>query len=422
MRVLIISWEYPPYVVGGMGKHVAQLVPVLSRVEGEKQKIETAQKGEVASPSSAARVDEPLSIDVVTTNYSGGPAVERLDETTTVHRVDSLPIDPLDHYNSVIANNRVLADYARGLGAAHKYSVIHVHDWLTAEAGIALKHEWKVPLIVTIHATERGRHQGWLDGNTSHQIDNLEWRACFEAWRVIVCSKFMADEVHNYFDLPYDKVVVIPNGIDLDALHECRENERSSLRHVYAPNDEFLLFFVGRIVHEKGMQVLIRAMPQILERHPQVRLLLAGKNCEKMWPLAHELGVDNRVTFLGYISNQRRDCIYRTVDAAVFPSLYEPFGIVALEAMALCCNVIASGVGGLKEVVAHGENGLTTLPGDPASIAWAVDYLIGHPQQAVKQRALALTQVRERYNWQRIARRTLGLYEDVVAVRAQTVW
>ena len=149
------------------------------------------------------------------------------------------------------------------------------------------------------------------------------------------------------------------------------------------------LFFIGRIVHEKGVHVLIRAMPHILTNHPNTRLLIAGKNSQQLWPLAREMRVDDRVEFLGFISNDQRDCLYRVVDSAVFPSLYEPFGIVALEAMTQSCNVIASAVGGLAEVVRHEENGLTVYPNDPQSIAWAVNEMITHPNQAQMWRVQA---------------------------------
>ena len=123
-----------------------------------------------------------------------------------------------------------------------------------------------------------------------------------------------------------------------------------ALRSLYAPNGERLLLFVGRIVHEKGLQVLLRAMPRILAQHPNTRLLVAGKNGAAMWPLAFELGVEQAVIFLDYVTNAQRDCLYHVVDVAVFPSLYEPFGIVALEAMAAKCNVVASSIGGIDEV------------------------------------------------------------------------
>lgn len=402
MRILLISWEYPPYVVGGIGTHVAQLIPHLGGAQAD---------------------GEPVYIDLITTRFAGGEPVEKVGEYVTVHRVDVPAVDAMDLYNSVVDNNHFFVDYALGLPRHHPYDAIHVHDWLTAEAGIRLKHHWKTPLIATMHATERGRHQGYLPSSTSTQIDRLEWRVTFEAWKVIACSVYMCTEMERYFGLPANKVVVIPNGVIPPAPSECHDEELEALRMQYAANGETLIFFVGRIVHEKGVQVLVRAMPRILAQHPDTRLLIAGKNSQKLFPLAYELGVEKNVEFLGYISDSVRDCLYEIVDVAVFPSLYEPFGIVALEAMAAGCNVIASDTGGLGEVVQHEVSGLTALPGDPLSIAWAVDRLLSDPEAAARRRATAMQMVRSVYRWDRIGAQTIALYGQVRHERqAATEW
>jgi glycosyltransferase involved in cell wall biosynthesis len=399
MRLLMISWEYPPYVVGGMGRHVAELVPALSGKDVN---------------------GGPLLIDVLTTNFGETNSVEKLDERTTIHRVQTLPLDPLDPYNSVVEGNRSLIDYAHSLVKEHDYDLIHIHDWLVGEAGVTLKHEWRTPLLVTIHATERGRHQGHLPTGYSHLMDRMEWRICFESWNVIVCSDYMAAEVNGYFGTPMGKIMVIPNGVN--PVKQYGPDVRQAIRREYAPNGERLLFFVGRIVYEKGVQVLLKAMPQILAQYPDIRLLVAGKNSRELAPQAQELGISDQVDFLGFISDERRDQIYQSVDAAIFPSLYEPFGIVALEAMATGCNVIASDVGGLSDVVRHEITGLTVYPNDPDSIAWAVDRLFSAPFEAERRRQRALYEAQTRYNWKTIASQTIELYERVVEERQRTEW
>ena len=401
MRALLISFEYPPYVVGGIGTHVASLVPCLG--------------GQLVD-------GEALHVDVLTPRFAGGDSEEVVNEFITIHRVDVPPIDALDHYNSVIDENSVLVDYALKLGERHRYDIIHVHDWLTAKAGIRLKHAWKTPLVVTIHATERGRHQGWLPSSTSEQINQLEWRVCFEAWRVIVCSRFMLSELQNTFGVPPEKIDVVPNGVDLEAMGHCSLEEQEKARQQHAPGGERLLFFVGRIVHEKGVQFLVRAMPRILAQYPDTKLLVAGKNSQKLYPLAYELGVEQQVEFLGFITDEMRDCLYAVVDASVFPSLYEPFGIVALEAMANHCNVIASDTGGLSDVVRHEATGLTVYPGDPLSLAWAVDRLFSDPEAAAKRRAAAWQQVSTEYRWDKIAAQTVQTYTRVLCDRKGTEW
>ena len=401
MRVLILSWEYPPYVVGGMGKHVAELVPML---------------GGLATDTGL------LQVDLVTTDLSGGPTVEAAGPHTTIHRVAVPPLNPIDLYNSVVGSNDHLIQRARELQHQQHYDAIHIHDWLVGVVGATLKHEWKVPLIATIHATERGRFQGNVIGDTSHQIDRLEWLICHESWRVIVCSRYMMTELNSFFRTPHDKITMIANGINLNRLHRCPPGEREALRRRYAPNGERLLFFVGRIEHEKGLHVLIKAMPEILTDFPGTRLLVAGRNGQKMLPLAYEMGVASAIDFLGYVSDEERDYLYQAVDAAVFPSLYEPFGIVALEAMAQECNVIASNVGGLGEVVQHLQTGLSVYPDDPASIAWAVRHLFRDPEAARQRRERALYHVLHFYNWQEIGDQTTLLYQRVVNERRLTTW
>jgi glycogen synthase len=171
-----------------------------------------------------------------------------------------------------------------------------------------------------------------------------------------------------------------------------------------------------------GAQVLIRAMPRILVDHPNTRLLVAGKNSEKLYPQAFELGVERAVDFLGYINDYERDSIYQIADAAIFPSLYEPFGIVALEAMTLNCNVIVSSVGGLTEVVDHERNGLTTYPNDPLSIAWAVNHLFNDPVAAAYRRDFATRVTLRLYRWERIAMQTAQVYAYIIHARRQVEW
>lgn len=401
MRILVLSWEYPPYVIGGMGKHVAGLIPALC--------------------DTYSRFG-PLEVDVLTTRYAGGAAVERLCEGVTIHRLETPPFDPIDLYNTVIAGNEALVAHAHILAEEKPYDLVHVHDWLTGVAGVRLKYDYRIPLIVTIHATERGRHQGHITSATSGRIDSLEGYLCHEAWRVIVCSHYMTEELAQFFGTPADKIDVISNGIDKYNLHPCSDEQRAALRRQYAPNGERLLFFVGRIVHEKGLHVLIRAMPAILADFPNTRLLVAGKNSRHLWPLAVELRVAHAIHFLDFISDERRDCLYQVVDAAIFPSLYEPFGIVALEAMMHGCNVIVSDVGGLREVVHHEETGLTIYPNDPESVAWAVRRLFLDPGAATRRRERAQAQAQHLYNWPKIAQQTVAVYDDVVEERRSTSW
>ncbi|MDE0197592.1 MAG: glycosyltransferase family 4 protein [Caldilineaceae bacterium] len=402
MRILFISWEYPPNVVGGIGRHVSELVRAFGALSGE--------------------LAPPFHLDLLTPRTGNAHHLEVLSELITVHRVETPSVNPLDLFNSVVDNNRYLVSKAMELHGTNPYSLIHVHDWLTASAGIELKHAWRIPLVTTIHATERGRHQSHLPSETSRNINQLEWQVCFESWRLIVCSSYMAGELRRFFDVPLDKVTLIPNGVDVTPFQACPEKRVRELKARFAPNGEKLLFYIGRITPEKGVQVLLQALPFIREKHPDLRLIVAGRNSEQLQPLVDELGIGEAVELLGFVDSETRDCLYRSVDAAVFPSLYEPFGIVALEAMAAGCSVIASEVGGLAEVVDHRRTGLTVRVNDTQSIAWAVDQLLTDPLQAQAMRARALQEVTRSYNWLTIAKSTLNMYKSVVAQRQDVNW
>lgn len=401
MRVLELSWEYPPYLVGGLGRHIAGLAPALGGLN---------------------TTFGPVQVDVVTTRFAGGEAIEQINRYVTVHRIDLPPINPLDTYNHVLADNAVLADYASRLAEKEQYQILHVHDWLTGAAGIELKNRFKVPLVATMHATERGRQQGYIESEMSRRIEGLERSLCHEAWRVIACSVYMTTQLQQFFGTPRDKIIVVPNGFDLSTHILNDPEEKQALLNKYAPNGEHLLLYVGRITHEKGVHVLIDAMPAILAEFPDTKLLVAGKNGRRLIPQAEYLGVADSVQILDFISDEQRDHLYQIVDAAVFPSLYEPFGIVALEAMGLGCNVIASHVGGLSEVVQHREDGLTIYPDDPGSIAWAVRELFRDPESAEIRRERAKRKVIERYSWQGVAEQTARLFESVALERVVTSW
>lgn len=207
---------------------------------------------------------------------------------------------------------------------------------------------------------------------------------------------------------------MIANGVKAKARGDYSPEELAVLRQQYAPMRQKLLLFVGSAIVEKGLLVLLRAMPHILVDYPDTHLLVVGEYGDKIRAFTYELNVEKAIDFLGYVSDHQRDCLYQIVDAMIIPSLYEPFGRVALEAMAFGCNVIASNVGGLGEVVKHLENGLTIHPNDPQSIRHAVHLLFSDPAAAQQWRTRALDEIHTLYQWDRIARQTAYVYQSLV--------
>ena len=189
---------------------------------------------------------------------------------------------------------------------------------------------------------------------------------------------FMRDSLMRIFGLDHEVLDVIPNGIHIHPLQARDQAREQQLRQLYAQHGEFLLLFVGRPTHEKGLHVLLDAMALIAESQPDTRLLVAGRDSRKQIMAVQQRGLADKVDLLGYVDDVTRNCLLKVANAAVFPSLYEPFGIVALEAMAAGCPVVVSDVGGLSEVVEHEVTGLTVYPNDPAQ------HSLGgrtHPQQ-----------------------------------------
>lgn len=400
MRVLMLSWEYPPHVVGGLGKHVADLVPALGRQEVE--------------------------VHLLTPRWAGGSPDEELDAGGHLYRLDPPSgVGGEDIHTTAWKVNLVLEEKAHALWEAlGGFDLIHVHDWLVAFAGGALKHGHKAPLLATIHATERGRGRGNLGNTVSQAIDRTEWWLTFEAWRVICCSEFMKGEIRAFFQVPEDKMDVIPNGVNLPPELPGAKEALLHYRGMYALPEERLVVSVGRMVEEKGMHILLEAVPRVLTAFPAAKFVLVGKGpmLEDLRRRAWTLRVAEKVLFAGFVSDEERDRLYRLADCAVFPSLYEPFGIVALEAMAFRCPVVVSDVGGLQEVVIHGETGITTYAGNPDSLAWGIVHTLAHPEWTAQRVEAAYRRVRAEFNWDRIAERTVQVYRRVVEERQRTLW
>ena len=407
LRVLMLSWEYPPYIVGGLGAHVGALAPALARAGVEVHVVTPRWKGGETEESIAAKKSR-----------SGSPV-------STVHRVNP-PVAALSNFFAdVHQTNLNLEEQGQILyDKIGRFDIIHAHDWLVAWAAASLKRLHKTPLIATIHATERGRGRGFLGGETSHSINSTEWWLTYEAWRVITASQFMADEVKAYFNVPLDKIDIVPNGVDSAPFDALEGVDLTAFRERWARPDERIVFYVGRMVQEKGIQLIVEAAPRILAQVPATRFILAGTGSmvEPIKRRAAELGIADRVVAAGFVSDADRDRLFKVADAAVFPSLYEPFGIVALEAMAAKCPVIVSAVGGLGEVVSHEVDGLTVYPDNIESLAWGILQTLQDRRAATVRAARAFRMVKEQYSWDRIAEQTIDVYSQVVRERAKTDW
>ncbi|HEX8122935.1 MAG TPA: glycosyltransferase family 4 protein [Solirubrobacteraceae bacterium] len=387
MRVLILSWEFPPIVEGGLARHVRKLTEQLA----------------------AAGQD----VHVLTRGGDHAPAEEER-HGVVVHRVrePAFPRDDLDAFLAWIAqmNADMLAAGAELL-ERFDFDLVHSHDWLVATAAQRLSARMRVPWVVTVHATEHGRHQGWVDKHPQSHIHTVEKRMVHRADRVIACSKYMRGHLSTVFDLPRAAVTVIPNGIDPTDLHV--PGDLAALRAKYAAPDEKLVLLAGRLVYEKGFQVALDALPSVIRRVGKVRFLVAGTGTheQELKDQAKRLRLDRHGTFAGWLGDDALHGLYRIADLCVIPSLYEPFGLVALEAMASGCPCVAADTGGLREVVPR-DVGLRFRADDAAALARTIERVL--TDGALRDRLVA--DGREhvlRFDWADVARATASLYEDL---------
>ncbi|MEA2124582.1 MAG: glycogen synthase [Solirubrobacteraceae bacterium] len=385
MRVLIVSWEYPPIVEGGLGRHVRKLSENL--------------------------VDQGVEVHVLTR----GAREHALEETRAgvqVHRVAEPPF-PKDDLESFVGwvddMNAHMRDAGRKLCRRFDFDVLHGHDWLVAKACQSLSRTTELPYLTTIHATEYGRHQGWVGKHPQSYIHRIETRMAKRADGVITCSHYMRGHVADVFGVDEARVDVIPNGIDPEDL--VAVDDLDALRAKFAAPDERLVLLVGRLVYEKGFQIALDALPGVIERLGDVRFLVAGSGTHEaeLRKQARKLGLMKHGTFLGWIGDDVLHSLYRIADLCVVPSLYEPFGIVALEAMASGVPCIVADTGGLREVVPNFEVGLRFRGGSARHLGVMIDRVLSDGDL----RDRLVTEASEhvlRFDWSDVARQTRVVY------------
>ena len=387
MRVLILSWEYPPLIEGGLARHVRKLAENL--------------------------VAQGVEVHVLARGTEQSPPEEELDGVI-VHRVRE-PARPRDLSEFVTWVEHMNADMlAVGVevGDRYDFDLVHGHDWLVAVAGDHLANRFRCPLAVTIHATEYGRHQGWVDKHPQSHIHGVEKWMANRADRVIACSAYMREHISDIYDLPEERIAVIPNGIDPADLVPV--DDLDTLRSRFAAPDERLVLLVGRLVYEKGFQLALEALPGLIERVGNVRFIVAGSGTaeQELREQATRLGLDEHGTFVGWIGDDVLHSLYRIADLTVVPSIYEPFGLVALEAMASGCPCLVADTGGLREVVPNDDVGLRFHSRDPDSLGQMAERLLTDAGLRARLVAEASEHVLS-FDWADVARQTADIYRGL---------
>ncbi len=387
MKILMLTWEYPPRVVGGISRVVSDLSKTLLK-DGHDVTVITYRDG-----------DSPYFED---------------DKGVKVYRVDNYMINPNNFIDWIMQMNfSMLAKANEIIREEGKFDVIHAHDWLVAYSAKTLKNSYNIPIVATIHATEAGRNSGIHDEQQRY-INDTEWMLTYEAAEVVVNSNYMKNELQRLFGLPYEKINVIPNGVNM-GLYNGIERDYN-FRRRYAMDNEKIILFMGRLVYEKGIQHLIAAMPKILEGYHDTKLVICGKGgmLDELRRQVDNMGISNKVYFAGYMCGKDVQKMYKAADISVFPSTYEPFGIVALEAMLSENPVVVSDIGGLNEIVEHRVNGMKTYCGNSNSIADSILELLYNPKLCSEITKKAKNKVRNEYNWSKIAQDTHFTYQKAI--------
>jgi glycogen(starch) synthase len=383
-RILILSWEYPPIVEGGLARHVRKLSEGLVR---RGVAVHVLTRGRESDLGEEVRA---------------GVRVHRMPEPETPRDLDAFVA-------WVEAMNEHMLAGGRALTARYAFDVVHGHDWLVARAAAALAREARRPYLTTIHATEYGRHQGWVDKHPQSYIHGVERWMARRAEGVVVCSHYMHGHVADVYGIDEDKVQVIPNGID--PLDLTPVDDLAALRARFAAPGEKLVVLIGRLVYEKGFQIALEALPRVIAHLGGVRFLVAGSGTHEaeLKQQARALGLDRHGTFLGWIGDDVLRSLYRIADLCVVPSIYEPFGLVALEAMASGCPCIVADTGGLREVVPNEDVGLRFRSRDPRSLAQMMEWVLANPALRFRLVTEASAHI-ARFDWSDVAQRTEEVY------------
>ncbi len=390
MKILMVSWEYPPVVIGGLGRHVHHLSTALAAAGHEVVVLSRRPSG---------------------TDPSTHPSSDEVNEDV---RVVAAAHDPHEFtfgkdmmaWTLAMGHAMVRAGLSlKDQRGDHPWrpDVVHAHDWLVAHPAIALSEFYDVPTVSTIHATEAGRHSGWVSGSLSRQVHAVESWLVRESDSLITCSASMSEEITELFGPGLAEITVIRNGIDAARWPFARRRARTG------PPE---LLFVGRLEYEKGVHDAIAALPRIRRAHPGATLTIAGEGTQQDWLVeqARKHRVLKATRFVGRLDHDELLAVLHRADAGVLPSHYEPFGLVALEAAAAGTPLVTSNIGGLGEAVINGETGMSCPPRDVTRLAKAVIAVLDDPAAAQRRAKAARQRLTSDFDWQTVADETAQVY------------
>ncbi|KAA0549412.1 DUF1957 domain-containing protein [Bacillus sp. BGMRC 2118] len=388
-KIVMLSWEFPPRVIGGLARHVYELSKSLVQL-GEEVYVITAKE------------KDSLAYELV--------------DGIHVYRVEGYQPHSEDFMHWISGLNLSMVEQTIELNKKIQFDVIHAHDWLVGSSAITLKKALNIPLVATIHATEFGRNGG-IHTPLQTTISDKERLLIQKADTIIVCSDYMKQEVSSIEREALAKIEVIPNGVDRTFFTR-KPVEGKNYSWEKLIQDQLVVFSMGRIVPEKGFQTIIDSAPQIIEKVPNVTFIIAGTGPleKKYQDEIVEKNLQDYVHMIGFVEDDERNALLRTCDVSVFPSLYEPFGIAALEAMIAKKPVVVSRTGGLISFVKNGVTGISFTPGSSEELTKAIHVLLTNKKLSEKIAENGQKTAYLQYNWDRIGERTITQYQNLIGI------
>ncbi|RJS78239.1 glycosyltransferase family 1 protein [Candidatus Bathyarchaeota archaeon] len=414
MKIAVLVYEYPPKIVGGLGTYAAEITRKFVLMDHDVT-VFTMNDDKGTLPTReiwrGIEIHRPLHIDI----SDSLPDVLAEDVKKWGRGIQLF--SKILVYNYLSAS-KLVNELIRK--ESFKYDIVVAHDWLSAISGITIKKEVGLPFAFHVHSTEKGRTLG----NGSEVVSNIELHGAKAADLIVTVSYAMKDELIK-LGFPTEKIQVCYNGVDPQKYNPENVNSEDvkKIRESYGiKEDEPMILFVGRLVGVKGVDKLIMAMPHVLQKYPKAKLVVVGVGDlqEYLTNLVKIMRLQDIVKLnFNFISEEERILHYAACDVAVFPSLYEPFGIVALEAMSMERPVVvgAAGVSGMREiVVCRGEDqcGFHIDPSNPSDIAWGINSALENPEKRKQLGKNGRKRVLEEFTWDKIAERTIELYEQIV--------
>ena len=412
MRIGFFVWEYPPKLVGGLGTYAEYITREFVEL-GHDVSVFTLNTGDLKTREvlKGVEIHRPLIADA--SKIFPMIVTEDLRKWGT-----NISLFSDIFISNILSTTKFVNQLIRKEG--YHFDIVCVHDWLSSISGLIIKSETEIPVVFHVHSTEWGRR----GGQGSSVISHFEWAMAHTADRIITVSHMMREDLIRH-GWPQQEISVVWNGVDPERYDpkRCRLEDVEKVRERYGiPNDWSMIFFLGRLTWVKGVRSLLQAMPIVLNEYPRTKLVILGKGEEQrdVMETAERLGIEkNVICRFEFVSEKERILHYAAADLCVFPSVYEPFGIVSLEAMAMKKPVVvgARGVVGFKEqVIPSGseQNGVHVNGNDPADIAWGIKQVLQDPDRAKRWGENGRKRVLQYFTWRKAAEQTLEIYEKLI--------